>query len=294
MNDSPTVTLTSVAAVRARLAPLRLPGTSIGFVPTMGALHEGHATLIREALGGNDHVVVSIFVNPLQFDRKDDLDHYPRTLESDIAICRDLGVDAVFAPSASEMYPEPPEMTVQAGQLGRHLCGASRPGHFEGVATVVLKLLQIVQPDRAYFGEKDAQQLAVIRRLVADFNLPVEVVGVPTVREPDGLAMSSRNRRLSRDGRTAALALVRALTAARQAIEAGERSSAAIIAVATRQISADGTVRVDYLEVVDPRTMQPVEEVTGPVLVAGALWVDGVRLIDNVTAEPGGSPAVPG
>ncbi len=294
MNDSPTVTLTSVAALRTRLAPLRLPGTSIGFVPTMGALHEGHATLIREARRGNDHVVVSIFVNPLQFDRQDDLDRYPRTLESDVALCRTLGVDAVFAPPASEMYPEPPEMMVQVGTLGRHLCGAARPGHFEGVATVVLKLLQIVQPDRAYFGEKDAQQLAVIRRLVADFNLPVEIVGMATVREPDGLAMSSRNRRLSRDGRTAALALVRALTAARQAIEAGERSPTAIIAVATRQISADGTVRLDYLDVVDPRTMQPVEEVTGPVLVAGAAWVDGVRLIDNLTAQPGGSPVVPG
>ena len=288
--------LTSIAAVRARLAPLRLPGTRIGFVPTMGALHEGHATLVREARHGNDYVVVSIFVNPLQFDRKDDLDHYPRTLDSDLALCRDLGVDVVFAPPASELYPEPPEMTVQVGQLGRHLCGASRPGHFEGVATVVLKLLQIVQPDHAYFGEKDAQQLAVIRRLVADFNLPVEIVGVPTVREPDGLAMSSRNRRLTPSGRIAALALTRALTAARQAIEAGERSPAALRVIAAGQIVPDGTVRLDldYLEVVDPRTMQPVEEVTGPVLVAGALWVDGVRLIDNLTASPSRAPVVPG
>ncbi len=292
MNQIPTVTLTSIAALGEHLAPLRQAGTSIGFVPTMGALHEGHAALIREARRGNGCVVVSIFVNPLQFDRKDDLDHYPRTLDSDVALCHDLGVDAVFAPPAHEMCPEPPEMTIQVGQLGRHLCGAARPGHFEGMATVVLKLLQIVQPDRAYFGEKDAQQLAVIRRLVADFHLAVEVVGMPTVREPDGLAMSSRNRRLSRDGRTAALALVRALTAARQAIEAGERSPAAISAVATRQVPEDGTVRLDYLEVVDPRTMQPVEEVTGPVLVAGALWVDGVRLIDNLTARSGGAPVV--
>lgn len=288
--------LTSIAAVRARLAPLRLPGTRIGFVPTMGALHEGHATLVREARHGNDYVVVSIFVNPLQFDRKDDLDHYPRTLDSDLALCRDLGVDVVFAPPASELYPEPPEMTVQVGQLGRHLCGASRPGHFEGVATVVLKLLQIVQPDHAYFGEKDAQQLAVIRRLVADFNLPVEIVGVPTVREPDGLAMSSRNRRLTPSGRIAALALTRALTVARQAIEAGECSPAALRVIAAGQIVPDGTVRLDldYLEVVDPHTMQPVGEVTGPVLVAGALWVDGVRLIDNLTASPSRAPVVPG
>ena len=292
MYGSPTVTLTSVAALRAHLAPLRHTGTSVGFVPTMGALHEGHATLIREARRGNGCAVVSIFVNPLQFDRTDDLDHYPRALESDVALCRTLGVDAVFAPPASEMYPEPPEMTIQVGTLGRHLCGTSRPGHFEGVATVVLKLLQIVQPDRAYFGEKDAQQLAVIRRLVTDFNLPVEIVGIPTVREPDGLAMSSRNRRLSPAGRTAALALVRALTAARQAIEAGERSPAAVRAMATRQVPADGTVRVDYLEVVDPRTMQPVQAVAGPVLVAGAMWVDGVRLIDNLTAQPGGTPGV--
>ncbi|MEQ1898063.1 MAG: pantoate--beta-alanine ligase [Vicinamibacterales bacterium] len=296
MNDSPTVTLTTIAALRAHLAPFRQAGTSIGFVPTMGALHEGHAALIREARRGNDCVAVSIFVNPLQFDRKDDLDHYPRTLDSDLALCRDLGVDTVFAPTAAEMYPEPPVMTVHVGELGRHLCGASRPGHFEGVATVVLKLLQIVQPDRAYFGEKDAQQLAVIRRLVTDFNLPVEVVGMPTVREPDGLAMSSRNRRLSPAGRTAALALVRALTAARQAIEAGERSPLAITAIASGQVVPDGNVRVDldYLEVVDPRTMQPVEEVAGPVLVAGALWVDGVRLIDNLTAQPTPAPVVLG
>ena len=282
MNDSPTVTLTSVAAVRARLAPLRLPGTSIGFVPTMGALHEGHATLIREALGGNDHVVVSIFVNPLQFDRKDDLDHYPRTLESDIAICRDLGVDAVFAPSASEMYPEPPEMTVQAGQLGRHLCGASRPGHFEGVATVVLKLLQIVQPDRAYFGEKDAQQLVVVRRLVTDLNVPVDVIGVPTVREHDGLALSSRNLRLDAEERRIAVSLFAALKTAQDLIATGRRDVGGIRHLATAMIPADERLRLEYLEIVDPDSMEPVETVTSPVLAAGALWVGSTRLIDNL------------
>lgn len=281
------VVITSIAALREHVSGRRALGP-VGFVPTMGALHEGHATLIRASRQRDATVVVSVFVNPLQFDRQDDLDRYPRTLEADAALCGALGVDVIFAPAASEMYPEPPAMGVTVGALGDHLCGPSRPGHFAGVATVVLKLFQIVQPDRAYFGEKDAQQLAVIRRLVADFNLPVTIVGMPTVREADGLAMSSRNRRLSPEGRVAALALVRALHAVVDAIAGGVTDAAAAKAAGAREASGSAAIRLEYLEVVDPVSMQPVQDVRGPVLVAGALWADGVRLIDNMPAHPSG------
>ena len=251
----------------------------------MGALHEGHATLIRRARGEDATVVVSIFVNPIQFDRPEDLAHYPRTLDADVALCTSLGVDAVFAPTATEMYPEPPEMNITVGTLGDHLCGSSRPGHFSGVATVAMKLLQIVQPDRAYFGEKDAQQLAVIRQLVTSFNVPVEIASVPTVREADGLAMSSRNRRLSARGRTHALALVRAIRATVHAISSGADTASARKA-GRETLPTDESARLDYLEVVDALTMQPVDRVERPAIVAGALWVEGVRLIDNMPVAP--------
>ena len=282
----PQALVASISGLREYLVARRTLGP-VGLVPTMGALHEGHATLIREARAGNATVVVSIFVNPLQFDRQEDLERYPRTLEADAALCETLGVDVVFAPTAAEMYPEPLMMGVTVGRLGDHLCGPSRPGHFAGVATVVLKLLQIVQPDRAYFGEKDAQQLAVIRRLVTDFNLPVTIVGMPTIREADGLAMSSRNRRLTPEGRRAALALVRALTATTRAIIEGVADAAAARAAGQQEVREEDAVRLEYLEIVDPATMQPVDQVRGPVLVAGALWADGVRLIDNMPASPG-------
>src|SRR4051812_48581879 len=197
----------SISELRRRLHNVR----GIGLVPTMGALHNGHASLIETARSQCDCVVVSIFVNPLQFDRKDDLDRYPRTLDSDVALCEKLGVDLIFAPSAIEMYPKPPLCTVEVGRIADHLCGPFRPGHFRGVATVVMKLLQIVQPQHAYFGEKDAQQLAGIRRVVADLNVATAIVEVPTVREPDGLAMSSRNRHLSGTERTSATVLYDAL-----------------------------------------------------------------------------------
>ncbi|MGE0395010.1 MAG: pantoate--beta-alanine ligase [Vicinamibacterales bacterium] len=283
--DAPAL-FTSIASLRAWLAERRHTG-SVGFVPTMGALHEGHASLIRMARERDATVVVSIFVNPLQFDRKDDLDRYPRTLVADLALCGGHDADAVFAPAPAEMYPEPPLTSISPGPLGDHLCGASRPGHFAGVATVVMKLFQIVQPDRAYFGEKDAQQLAIIRRLVADFNVPVEVVGAPTVREADGLAMSSRNRRLTAKGRQSGLALVKAIWTTVHALSTGSGVAAAREAGAAT-VPADGSVRLEYLEVVDTVTMQPVGHVERPALVAGALWVDGVRLIDNMPVNPPG------
>ena len=276
----------TVAALRARLRPARAAGASIGLVPTMGALHAGHFALIDRARRECGCVVVSIFVNPLQFDRQDDLRHYPRTLQADLDACRARSVDLVFAPSAGEMYPAPPACTVDVARLADHLCGRRRPGHFNGVATVVLKLLQIVRPARAYFGEKDAQQLAVIRRLVGDLNVPVDIVEVPVVREADGLAVSSRNAHLSPDERPLAAALYRALGCGRRQIAAGETDAAVVREGAAACIPADPRLRLEYLELVDPEEMQPVRTVAGPVRIAGALWVGATRLIDNVLCAP--------
>ena len=275
----------TIARVRAWRDDRRRAGQRVGFVPTMGALHEGHARLIETARQRGDHVIVSIFVNPLQFDRKDDLERYPRTLDADLRICNDLGVELVFAPTAGEMYPAEPLCTVTVKRLTDRLCGQFRPGHFDGVATVVTKLFDIVQPDVAYFGEKDAQQLAVIRRMVADLNIPVDIAGVPTVRESDGLALSSRNVRLSREERPKAIALYRALREAERAIDAGERDARAVERLAAAVIPPDGSLRLEYLEVVDPVELQRVDRIEGTVLVAGALWVGNTRLIDNLTVS---------
>jgi pantoate--beta-alanine ligase len=263
---------------------------SIGFVPTMGALHAGHERLIQRARDECAHVVVSIFVNPLQFDRADDLERYPRTLAADAETCARIGVDLLFLPTVHEMYPISPACTVDPGPLAAHLCGAYRPGHFRGVATVVLKLLNIVGADRAYFGEKDAQQLAIIRRMVADLNVPVTIVGVPTAREADGLAMSSRNVRLNAHERVLAPRLHQALRTADDLIAAGETQAAVVKGAASRAIGSDEHLRLEYLEIVDPQDLQPVDSITGPVLVAGALWVGGTRLIDNCQAAPHSLP----
>ncbi|MGB7219788.1 MAG: pantoate--beta-alanine ligase [Vicinamibacterales bacterium] len=276
----------SIAGLRERLLQLRHSGASIGLVPTMGALHAGHARLIEQARGDGQSVTVSIFVNPLQFDREDDLRRYPRTLETDQQLCGALGVDFVFAPPVEQIYPTKPSCTVDVGHLADHLCGPYRPGHFPGMATIVLKLFEIVQPDRAYFGEKDAQQLAIIRRLVSDFNVPVQIVGVPTVREPDGLAMSSRNRQLGPVERQLATALFRALREADHQIAAGARDVHFVKAKANAEIPPDGSLRLEYLEIVDPNDLQPVDRIAGPVLVAGALWAGSTRLIDNLLSTP--------
>lgn len=277
----------TIAELRRHVAAARGGQLAIGFVPTMGALHAGHARLIECARNACGCVIVSIFVNPLQFDRADDLDRYPRTLPADLHLCDSLGVDMVFAPSVREMYPEEPSCLVEIGRLGDHLCGRFRPGHFRGVATVVLKLFEIVQPDAAFFGEKDAQQLAVIRRLVRDFNVPVRIEGVATVREADGLALSSRNRQLKADERRLAVSLYQALCEARQQIVRGTSDPSSVKAAAAARIPADERLRLEYLEIVDPVEMQPVEKIEGRVLIAGALWVGSTRLIDNVTCEPG-------
>src|SRR4029453_11758400 len=236
----------TIAALRSRLATRRSAGP-LGLVPTMGALHEGHASLIRQARAECSTGVVSIFVNPIQFDRPEDLERYPRSLDVDVALCASLGVDFVFAPAVGEMYPVPLECRVEVGRLADHLCGPFRPGHFGGVATVVLKLFQIVQADRAYFGEKDAQQLAVVRRLVADFNVPTTIVGVPTARAPDGLALSSRNQRLDPAERQLAPALFHALQHVRAAIAKGVTSVTDLRQLASSQIPSDPRLRLEYL-----------------------------------------------
>jgi pantoate--beta-alanine ligase len=277
----PTALAESIADVRSRVASWFGAGT-IGLVPTMGALHAGHARLMEEARRDCRFVVVSIFVNPLQFDREDDLERYPRSVERDLELCLRMGVDLVFAPAAKEMYPTTPRCTVEVSRIGDHLCGRYRPGHFRGVATVVLKLLDIVGPDRAYFGEKDAQQLAIVRRLVSDFNLPVSIVGVPTVREADGLALSSRNRQLSAEERKLAVVLHRALCEARDQIAAGLRDVAQVKARAMTKIPSSPVIKLEYLEIVDLEEMQPLDAIALPVCIAGALWVGSTRLIDNL------------
>jgi pantoate--beta-alanine ligase len=274
----------SIQEVRLALAAHRKRGGSIGLVPTMGALHRGHGSLLEAAARDTDLVVVSIFVNPIQFNDPRDFKQYPRTLDSDAAYAESLGARIVFAPSAQEMYPEPQSSFVDVEGVSGHLCGKFRPGHFRGVATVVLKLLQIIQPDRAYFGEKDAQQLAVIRRMVRDLNVPVQIASVPTVREPDGLAMSSRNQHLTASERRIAPALYRTLQSAEKQI-AGGADDPELVKQEALEALRHADIRVEYLEVVDAQSMQPVERILGPVLIAAAIWIGGTRLIDNVLSN---------
>ena len=271
------------AELRGRLLAIRRSGRSIGLVPTMGALHAGHRALLEAARRQNDTVVASIFVNPLQFNRKEDLETYPRTMSEDLKVCDDCGVDLVFAPTEADLYPVEQLTFVESAALSQHLCGQFRPGHFRGVATVVLKLFNIVQPDRAYFGQKDAQQLAIIRRMVQDLNVPVTIVPIPTVREPDGLAISSRNQLLTLDQRAVAPVLSRALRKAIDVIQNGEQRVAVIREQALAVITPCAQTRVEYFEVVDPELLTPVEQVDGPVLVAAAMWLGPVRLIDNIS-----------
>ena len=273
-----------VAELCAALAAERGAGRSVGFVPTMGALHEGHLSLVRAAQADTDVVVVSIFVNPLQFGANEDLDRYPRQLEADRALLEPLGVDLLFHPRAERFTPPGRLTTVRVEGLTDVLEGATRPGHFDGVSTIVTKLFNVVQPDRAYFGEKDFQQLAVIRRMAEDLDQPVEVVGCPIVRDPDGLAMSSRNAYLTPQQRQDALALSAALRAV-AAVWIGDADSARRELVAT--LSTAPNVRLDYAEVVDPVTLEPLEGVVqGPAQALVAAWVGDTRLIDNVRLEP--------
>jgi pantoate--beta-alanine ligase len=282
-------TFTTPAAMQAWADGERAAGRRIALVPTMGALHAGHLALIAAARERADRVVVSIFVNPIQFDRREDFERYPRTLDADLAACAAAGADAVYAPSAAAMYPEGFSTTVEVAGLTEPLCGRTRPGHFRGVTTVVTKLLHAVRPHCAVFGEKDWQQLAVVRRLAADLDFGVEIVGVPTVREPDGVALSSRNRRLAAADREAARCLPRALDAAAAAVAAGESRAAAIVGRAAAVIAAEPRARIEYAELRDPESLEEVAEMAGaPALLALAVWVGGVRLIDNRLLVPGG------
>jgi len=256
-------------------------GRRIGFVPTMGYLHEGHLSLVALARQRADVVVLSLFVNPLQFGPREDFGRYPRDLARDERLCREAGVDVLFRPEAEDMYAPDRSVFVEETSLGLGLCGASRPGHFRGVTTVVTKLFNLVLPEVAVFGEKDAQQLRIIRRMVRDLNLPVEIVPGPTRREPDGLAMSSRNSLLSPEERAAAPVLRRALDEVERRYAAGERSSVRLVETLRAVIATAPGARVDYLEVVDDETLQPVSQLTRPALVALAVYFGNTRLIDN-------------
>jgi pantoate--beta-alanine ligase len=273
----------TVAEVRSAGDEARAAGRAVGLVPTMGALHDGHASLIDRARAETDLVIVSIFVNPLQFGEGADLADYPRDEERDLRRAERLGVDVVFAPSLAAMYPQgEPEVTVDPGPLGDRLEGASRPGHFRGVATVVSKLFHAVGSCRAYLGEKDAQQLAVIRRMVGDMNEPVDVVACPTVRDPDGLALSSRNARLTPDQREAAGCLFLALAAAAELTRNGERETPKLVAVMAREIGATPEARLDYAVVVDDASFEEIGWIEGPARALVAARFGDVRLIDNL------------
>jgi pantoate--beta-alanine ligase len=273
--------VTTVAEMR-RLRSQMAGG--VGLVPTMGYLHEGHLFLVRRARADNEHVVVTIFVNPTQFGPQDDYQRYPRDPERDLRLLEQEGADVVFMPRVEEMYPPGFDAWVEVGEsLTGHLEGAARPGHFRGVTTVVAKLFEIVQAQRAYFGQKDGQQLAVIRKMVADLNMGVEIVGLPTVREPDGLAMSSRNVYLSPEERRAATILWRSLGRARELFDGGERRAEVIRGEMQAVLASEPLARVEYVSVADAETLQELEAIEGPAMVSLAVRIGSTRLIDNVT-----------
>ncbi|WP_263419930.1 pantoate--beta-alanine ligase [Terriglobus albidus] len=273
-------TVTTIREMQAIVRAGRRGSGILGLVPTMGALHEGHLSLVRAARARCTHVIATIFVNPLQFGPNEDFSRYPRTFERDVELLTDEGVDWLFAPSAEEMYPVGAQTTVDVPELGARLDGASRPGHFRGVATVVSKLFHITQPDLAFFGQKDAAQVAVLRRMVKDLNFPLELVVCPTVREADGLALSSRNRYLNEEERSRALVLSRALRKA-EALAATGTPAMLRDAMLSEFESTDG-VRVDYAAVVDPDTLLDVSDLSQGALLAVAAWVGNTRLIDNL------------
>ncbi len=275
--------INNISSIREEISGLRKKHLTIGLVPTMGALHIGHEALIKRAKQECDIVIASIFVNPIQFGPKEDFDKYPRPLEADKKVCDKLGVDLIFAPEIKEMYPDsgknitavaPPE------SYRNKLCGKSRKGHFDGVATVVLKLFNIITPDRAYFGEKDAQQLIIIKKMVKDLNLSVDIISCPIIREPDGLACSSRNKYLSKESRGKALCIFRALKKAEELFNAGNESVSAVISTALKLF--DPEVEIEYFEAYDLDTFEVIEKIKKNTLIAVAVKIDGVRLIDNL------------
>lgn len=277
--------VTTIDEVRAQVRAWRKEGLTVGLVPTMGYLHEGHQSLIARSVAENDRTVVSDFVNPIQFGPSEDLATYPRDIDRDAALCEATGADLIFHPEAEEMYAPDFCTYVDMDHLTKGLCGASRPIHFRGVCTVVSKLFHIVQPDRAYFGQKDAQQLAVIRRMVRDLNMPLEIIGCPIIREADGLAKSSRNTYLSAEERQAALCLSRGLNKGKAAVDAGETDAAKVKAIITAEIEAEPLSRIDYVEIVDWNNLEPVDSTAGSILAAVAVYIGKTRLIDNFIIE---------
>ena len=275
--------ITTIENIRSIVNHWKDKGYSIGFVPTMGYLHDGHAALIDQARKDNDKVIVSIFVNPTQFGENEDLNSYPRDINRDKSLCEAHKADIIFSPTSDEMYHDR-KAFVNIVELSDTLCGISRPIHFKGVCTVITKLFNIIQPTNAYFGEKDAQQLAIIRKMVYDLNFPVNIIGVPIVRESDGLAKSSRNTYLSKEERKAATILYKAVQMGKQTIKRGA-SADSIINTMTEIINTEPLAKIDYVSVVDANTMQPVHEITSPVLVAMAVYIGSTRLIDNFSFD---------
>lgn len=271
----------TVEEVRQAVRTWKAEGKTIGLVPTMGYLHEGHKSLIDRAVAENDHVVVSIFVNPIQFGPAEDLETYPRDLEKDSELCQTAGASLIFHPDPSQMYSPTFSSFINMSTLTGGLCGKTRPSHFQGVCTVVGKLFNIVEPNKAYFGQKDAQQLAVIRHMVEDLNFNLEIVGCPIVREADGLAKSSRNSYLSKDERKAALVLSQSLAIAQKMINEGERDTGKLTLAMTKHIENEPLAKIDYIEFVDWKTLEPVSQIDRPVLNAIAVYIGKTRLIDN-------------
>ena len=276
-------TISKINEARNIINEWKRQGLSIGFVPTMGCLHQGHLSLIEQARQENDKVIVSIFVNPLQFGPHEDFSRYPRSLDKDLEGCRNFGADLVFTPSLKELLPETNLVYVDVDLLGNNLCGSSRPGHFRGVCTIVAKLFNILTPDRSYFGQKDAQQLAIITRMVKDLNFSTKIVPCPIVREADGLAMSSRNVYLTKEERKAATIISKSLTAAKSLLEQGERDSLNIKSFIIDSIKTEPLANIDYVEIVDHSTLQFTDTIEKPILIAVAVYFGKTRLIDNFT-----------
>lgn len=273
--------VSTVDETRAQVKEWKKQGLTVGLVPTMGYLHEGHQSLIKKAVEENDRVVVSVFVNPIQFAPNEDLETYPRDLEADKRLCDSTGANLIFHPTPDEMYPDGFSTHIEMDNLTKELCGKTRPTHFGGVCTVVGKLFNIVQPNKAYFGQKDAQQLAIIKRMVRDLNFDLEIVGCPIVREPDGLAKSSRNTYLNAEERKAALILSKAIELGKQLVENGERNAKTVIKAMTDKISTEPLARIDYVNVVDALSIEPLDTIKGETLVAIAVYIGKTRLIDN-------------
>lgn len=274
-----------IKALRDLIKSWKREGLSIGFVPTMGALHEGHESLIKKAVSENDKVIVSVFVNPTQFGPNEDYDSYPRNIDKDLAICMTAGANVVFNPESSEMYFENKSTSVSVSNLTDVLCGAKRPGHFDGVCLVVSKFLNIVTPNKAYFGQKDAQQVAVIKRMVRDLNMDVEILACPIIREEDGLAKSSRNTYLSEDERNASLVLSRSLNIVKDLLVQGERNANKLKEIIKEVISKEPLAKIDYVEIIDSDSLENVDHIETNVLIPIAVYIGKTRLIDNFTFE---------